>query len=72
MILYRGGGQLYDQIHIVGLHLCLVGGFVANLGTAFVAAVVNDVAALGVGINVIRAENTAAGIGAVAGENIYV
>ena len=70
--LKSGGGELDDQVHIVGLHLGFVGGFVSYLSAAFVATVVNDVAAARVGIDVIGAKNAAAGIGAVTRENIHV
>ena len=70
--LYFACGEADNQVGIVGLHLCLVGGFVARDFATTVTAVDEDVATLGVGKGADGAENAATGVGAVAGENVYV
>ena len=64
------GGELDDEIHIVWLDLCLVGGTVAHRLTAFFAAVDYDVTALCVRQRLYGAENTAAVVCSVA--RVYV
>ena len=70
--LYFACGEADNQVGIVGLYLRFVGGFVARDFAATVTAVDENVATLGVGKGADGAENTATGVGAVAGENVYV
>jgi len=65
-------GQLNNEINIVGLHLCLVGGAVSDDGATLFATVSDDVSAAQVGLGAYGAKNTSAGILSVAGENIHV
>ena len=50
-----GCGQLDDQIYIIGLDPCLMCRLVSHLGAAFVASVIDDIAALRIGIGVVGA-----------------
>ena len=70
--LYFACGEADDKVGVVGLYLRLVGGFVARDFATTVTAVNEDIAALGVRKGADGAENTATGIGAVTGENVYV
>jgi hypothetical protein len=62
--------KTYDEIHIVGLYLCLVRRTVSDYRAAFIASVDYNVASLRIGLGAYRAQNAAAGIGTVAG--VYV
>ena len=68
----RAGSETDQEIHIVGLDLCLVCRLVADRCAALLAAVRNDKALFIVGLASDGAENTAAGILAVARQNIDV
>ena len=68
----RGCRQPNDQIHVVRLNLGFMRRFVAHLGTAFLASVIDDIAALWIGIDVIGAQDAAAAIRAVAGKDIHM
>lgn len=60
------------EIGVVRLNGCLVGSTVANNGTALVAPVDNDIAALWVGLCLDGAEDAAAAVCSVAGVDIHV
>ena len=49
-----GGGELYEQVEVIGLDLCLVGGAVADGCTATVTFMYNDKSATGVGYDLLR------------------
>ena len=53
-------GELYEKVGVVGLDLCLVGGFVAHNRAATVAAVYDYISLFGVGLRLYRAEYSAA------------
>ena len=72
MFLVFCGGELDDQIHIVGLDLCLVSGLVSDRLAAFFATMNYDVALFGVWHRANSAENAAALVGSVTGIYIYV
>ena len=64
--------KLDDEIHIVGLDLCLVRRFVSDGLAAFFAAVDDDIALLRVGHSTDWAEYSAAFVGSVAGIHVNV
>ena len=64
------GGELDDQIHVVGLDLCLMSGLVSDRLAAFFTAVNYDISLLRVGHSTYRAEYSATFVGSVAG--IYI
>jgi hypothetical protein len=66
------GGELDDQIHIVGLDLCLVSGLVSDRLAAFFTAVNYDISLLRVGHSTNRAEYSATFVGSVAGIYVHV
>ena len=61
-----------EQIEVIGLDLCLVRRFVSDDLPASVTAVRDDKAALRVGVASKRAKKPAAGVGAVAREQVNV
>ena len=65
-------GELDDEVHIVGLNLCLVRRLVSDGFAAFFAAVDDDISLFGVGHRADGAENTSTLVGSVAGIYIYV
>ncbi len=64
--------ELDEQVGVVGLDFCLVGGFVADGCAATVAAVYDYVALFGVGLRLYRAEYPAAIVCPVTGIYIHV
>ena len=70
--LYFACGEADNQVGIVGLHLRLVGGFVARDFATTVTAVDENITALWVGECADGAENATTGVGAVTRENVYV
>ena len=68
----RAGGEADEEIHIVGLDLCFMCRFVADGRAASFAAVRDDKALFVVGLTADRAQDAAAGIGAVARQNVDV
>ena len=66
------GGELDDQIHIVGLDFRLVSGLVSDRLAAFFTAVNYDISLLRVGHSTNRAEYSATLVGSVAGVYINV
>lgn len=64
--------ELDKQIDVIGLNLGFVCRAIASNLTAFVAFVDDDISFFGVRFHADGAENTAAGVGAVAGIDIHV
>ena len=64
--------ELDNKLHIVGLDLRLVSGFVSHDLAAFIAAVNYDIAFLGVGKRSYRTENTSAIVLAISGIDVNV
>ena len=64
--------QADDQVGIVGLYLGFVCRFIARNLTATVAAMHENIAALGIGDGADGAENTATGVLSISGVNINV
>ena len=71
-MLLKSRGQLYDEIHIVGLHLSLVRCLVSYYRSASVAFMYYHVAFLGIGLRLDWTKNAGAIIGSVTGIYIYV
>lgn len=65
-------GELYKKVGVVGLHLCLVGGLVADNLAALFTLVDYDISAAWVGKCLYRTENSAAGVHSVTGIYVYV
>ena len=65
-------GELDDEIHIVGLDLCLVRRLVSDDLAAPLASVYDDEAFFRIGLGTYRTQDAAAGVCSVAGVNIYV
>jgi hypothetical protein len=71
-VLLKSCCQLYDEIHIVGLHLSLVRRLVSYYRSASVAFVDYNVAFLGIRLSLNGTKNAGAIIGSVTGIYIYV
>ena len=65
-------GQRNDLSEIVGLNFHIVRRLISADLAAFFTAVNDDVAFFGIGLHLDRAQNAAAGVGAVAGVDIHV
>ena len=65
-------GKADDKIHIIRLHFCFVGGTAPDNSAAYFTAVRQDIPPFGVRGRPQGAKQSAAGIGAVPGENIHM
>ena len=68
-LIFRGG-ELDDQVHIVGLNLCFVGGLVSDRLATFFTAVNYDITLFGIGHRTYGAQDSAALVGSVT--RIYI
>ena len=65
-------GELDDEIDVIGLYFGFVGSFIAADLSAFIAFMNDDITFFGVRLRFDRTQDATAGIGAVAGVDIYV